>query len=270
MRSRLRFALPLLLSACCGLSPGARAAVTEKPVDYTVDGKTHRGYLVWDAAVATPRPLVMMVPNWLGNNEANRKQAATIAGTEYVIFLADMYGLESRPANPGEAGVAVKALYGNRALMRSRAAASLDAAIDAVAERNLAVDPKRRAAIGFCFGGATVLEMARAGSDLSAVVSFHGNLSLAAPAQDAPIRSRILVLHGDADPHVPPTEVQAFVDEMRTKKPDWELVSFGGAVHSFSDPNANQPGSSMYDEKVARRAFALMRDFLAEAFAAKP
>jgi dienelactone hydrolase len=244
--------------------------VIERPVDYTVDGKTHRGYLVWDDANATPRPLVMMVPNWLGNNEANRKQAATIAGSEYVIFLADMYGLESRPANTGEAGVAVKALYANRPLMRSRAAASLDAAVASVSERKLPVDLARRAAIGFCFGGATVLEMARAGVDLAGVVSFHGNLSLAAPAQDGTIRSRILVLHGDADPYVPPIEVQAFVDEMRGKKPDWELVSYGGAVHSFSHPNANQPGAAMYDEKVARRAFARMRDFLAESFAAKP
>lgn len=266
----MRLALPLLLSAACGLSFGARAGVVEKPVDYAVDGKTHRGYLVYDDTHATPRPLVMMVPNWLGNNDANRKQAQTIAGSEYVIFLADMYGVDSRPANPGEAGKAVKALYGDRALMRSRAAASLDAAVASATERKLPVDLKRRAAIGFCFGGATVLEMARAGSDLAAVVSFHGNLSLAAPAQDQPIRSRILVLHGDADPHVPPSEVQAFTDEMRAKKPDWELVSFGGAVHSFSDPNANQPGYSTYDAKVARRAFALMRDYLAEAFAAQP
>lgn len=259
----------LLLAGLLG-STGVSAAMVEKAVDYSIDGKTHRGYAYSDDAGTSPRPLVLMIPNWLGNNGANRKQAATIAGSEYVVFLADMYGKDKQPSGPAEAGVAVKALYGDRKLLRARAAASLDAAVKSVKELGLPADLTRQAAIGFCFGGASVLEMARAGTPLSAVVSFHGNLSLSAPAQDAAIRSRILVLHGDADPHVPPSEVQSFVEEMRAKKPDWQLVSFGGAVHSFSDPNANQPGSSMYDEKVARRAFALMRDFLAEAFTAKP
>lgn len=265
----MRFAIPILLMGLLG-NAGAPAAMVEKPVDHVIDGLPHRSYVYYDDANAAPRPLLLMVPNWLGNNAANRRQAADIAGNEYVVFLADLYGTDKRPAGPGEAGVAVKALYGDRALLRARAAASLETAVASVATLALPADLARQAAIGFCFGGATVLEMARAGAPLAGVVSFHGNVSLAGPAQDRPIRSRILVLHGDADPYVPPTEVQAFVDEMRSKKPDWQLVSFGGAVHSFSDPLANQPGSSMYDQKVARRAFALMRDFLAEAFAPQP
>lgn len=243
----------------------AEARGVEKPVDYMVDGQPYRGYVSYDSR-AKALPIVLLVPNWLGTTEANRRQAREIAGRDYLVFLVDMYGRDAQPADPEAAGQRVGSLYGNRALLRSRVLAAKAAALEAVAKQGLPADPKHVAAIGFCFGGATALELARTGEPLDAVVSLHGNLSLEAPAENRPLRTRILALHGDADPFVPPAQVQDFEEEMRAAKADWQLVRFGGAVHSFTDPDAHMPGKAEYDPRVARRAFAIMRDFLAEAF----
>lgn len=249
-------------------STAAHSAPVEKVIDYTIDGAAFRGYAYYDDAVKTARPLVVLVPNWLGATEANRKQAAEIAADKYVVFVADMYGANQLPADQKAAGAAVGALYGNRPLLRSRILAAKQTALESSASEKLPVDEESVAAIGFCFGGATVIELARSGDDLDAVVSFHGNLSLQAPAENQPIATRILALHGDSDPYVPLEQVEAFEAEMRQTQADWQLVSFGGAVHSFTDPDANVPGQAMYDPKVAKRAFKMMDDFLAEAFAA--
>ncbi len=256
-----------LVAAALSLAPSALAAVVEKTVDYDIDGRTHRGYFYYDDAVKTARPLVILVPNWLGTSAANRKQAAEIAGSDYTVFVVDMYGADAQPKDQAAAANAVKALYGDRALLRKRATASQAAAVQHATRLKLPADPSKLAAIGFCFGGATVLELARTGADLAGVVSFHGNLSLAGAIDNAPIRTRVLALHGDADPYVPAKEVESFLAEMRAGDADWQLMSYGGAVHSFTDPDANVPGQAMYDAKIARRAFAQMRDFLTEAFA---
>ena len=245
-----------------------QAAPVEKAVDYLIDGQPHRGYAYYDNAAKASRPLLVMVPNWLGTSAANRRQAAEIAGKDYVVFLADMYGRDQQPADSAAAGKTVTALYGNRTLLRSRILANKQQALQYAQRARLPADLDRVAAIGFCFGGAAVLELARTGDDIAAVVSFHGNLSLEAPAENQPIRTRILALHGDADPYVPAKQVEAFLTEMRAAKPDWQLVSFGGAVHSFTDPDANMPGQAQYDARIARRAFEMMRSFLAEAFSA--
>jgi dienelactone hydrolase len=259
----------LLLAAATMTAPNALAAVVEKAVDYQIDGKPHRGYFYYDDAIDSVRPLVVLVPNWLGTSDANRKQAAEIAAQDYVVFVADMFGKDAQPANTEAAGKAVGALYGDRPLLRARAEAAHATAIKQVAALKLPADVSKVAAIGFCFGGATALEMARSGLDLAAAVSFHGNLSLPGKIANQPIRARILALHGDADPYVPQDQVDAFLKEMRALDVDWQLISYGGAVHSFTDPDANMPGQAMYDAKIARRAFASSRDFLAEEFAAR-
>ncbi|SFF64961.1 Dienelactone hydrolase [Fontimonas thermophila] len=245
-------------------APGLAA---EKIADYVIDGQIHRGYFYYDERIDAARPLVVLVPNWLGTTAANRRQAADIAGRDYVVFVADMFGKDAQPADAEAASKAVRALYADRPLLRKRIVAAKAAALAQAHTAKLPVDPTKVAAIGFCFGGATVLELARTGEALAAVVSFHGNLSLPGEMPAAPIRTRILALHGDADPYVPAEQVEAFTAEMRASAADWQLVRFGGAVHSFTDPEANRPGQAMYDAKIARRAFAMMRDFLAEAFA---
>lgn len=260
--------LALACAAVAGaLSVSAMAA--ETVLDYPIDGRTHRGYFYYDDSVRTARPLVLLVPNWLGTTAANRKQAAEIAGRDYVVFVADMFGKDAQPADATAAGKAVSALYGDRPLLRKRAIAAKTAALAHARTAGLPVDAGKVAAIGFCFGGGTVLELARSGDDIAAAVSFHGNLSLPGEMPSAPIHARILALHGDADPYVPAEQVNPFLAEMRAAKADWQLVRFGGAVHSFTDPEANMPGQAMYDARIARRAFAMMRDFLTEAFSAR-
>lgn len=250
------------------ISPNLHAAMVEKPVDYSIDGQAYRGYVQYDAAVHSkqPRPVLLLVPNWLGTSAANRKQAAEIAGKDYVVFVADMFGKDRQPADTDAAGKAVGAIYADRAELRKRVLAAKTEALRYAAADPQRADARRLAAIGFCFGGASVLELARTGEPLAAVVSFHGNLSLDAPAVNQPLRTRILALHGDADPFVPPAQVEAFENEMRAARADWQLVRYGGAVHSFTDPDAKWPGKAEYNSRVARRAFATMRDFLSEAF----
>lgn len=257
--------LKSLAGALALVSVSVHAGMVETPVDYRHGGETYRGYLIHDDAVQAPRPLLLLVPNWLGTTPENRQQAAEIAGQDYVVFVADMFGVGRQPADTDAAGKAVGALYADRKELRSRAAAALKQAEKSVRKAKLAVQGAQPAVIGFCFGGATALEMARAGTPLAATVSFHGNLSLSAEAPtNKPFKTRILALHGDADPFVPVEQVDAFVREMRASTVDWQLVSYGGAVHSFTDPNANWPGKAEYHPVIARRAFAQMRDFLAE------
>lgn len=257
--------LVLGLGALIGAA-AAGAATVEKAVDYSIDGKPYRGYVYYEGKAKAKHPLVVLVPNWLGATEDNRNQAAEIAGKDYVVFVADMYGKDQLPAGSDAAGKQVKALYGDRAELRKRILAAKAEAVRYAGAARLPADLKKIAAIGFCFGGATVLELARTGEELGAVVSFHGNLSIDSPAENKPFRTRILALHGDADPYVNAAQVDAFQDEMRKAGADWQLVRFGGAVHSFTDPKANTPGQAMYDAKVARRAFEMMKNFLAEAF----
>lgn len=259
---RLTFALLSLLSF----------SVLAKPihvaVEYRIDGQLHEGYYVYDSADQRPKPLVVMVPNWLGVTPAALAKAERVAATDYVVFVADLYGKDRKPADASEAGAAVGTLYKDRALLRKRANASIDRALAALGSVDVPVQKDAVGAIGFCFGGATVLEVARSGRALQGgVVSFHGNLSLAAPAENRPLQTPVLVLHGAADPIVPRAEVEAFETEMAAAGADWQLVSYGGAVHSFTDPFARAPGQAMYDEKTANRAFALMRAFFAESFA---
>jgi len=246
----------------------AEAKVTEKVVDYSVGDQPYRGYVYYDSA-RRRLPLVLLVPNQMGISETNRRQARQIASSDYAVFLADMYGRDQQPATTEAAGRQVSMLYGNRLLLRTRAKAAREQALAAVKRLKLPARTDKLAAVGFGFGGSTVLELARSGEDLDAVVSFHGNPMLDAPAPSQPPRARILVLHGDSDPYVPAAQISAFLDEMRAARTDWQMIRYGGAVHDFTDPAARQPGKAQYDARSARRAYAAMKAFLAESFATR-
>lgn len=254
--------LPLL---CAGLIGVAEAAVVVKPVPYEIDGEAFEGLLVYDDAVTEPRPGLVMVPNWLGVTDKSAEKAARAAGDKYVVFMADLYGKAVRPSNPDEARAAATAVRGDRPLMRKRTQAAVDVF---KAQGASLLDASQMAAIGFCFGGGAVLELARSGADLKAFVAFHGNLDTPNPADASNIKAPVLVLHGADDPAVPQAQVDGFVAEMKAAKVDWQLVSYGSAVHSFTDPYAKVPGRNEYHPVVAKRSFEAMNALLDEVFQA--
>lgn len=257
-----RLLTTLILAGSASL---AQADMATRTVDYHIDGEVFQGLLVYDDSVTAPRPGLLMVPNWMGVTENAAKKAWRAAGSDYVVFIADMYGRHIRPADAAQAGAAAGAVKGDTELMRTRVNAALEVFRQEAAEL---LDTSRMGAIGFCFGGTSVLELARSGTALSGVVSFHGNLDTGLPAQPGAVKSPVLVLHGADDPYVPPQQVADFEAEMRNAgTDDWQLLSFGGAVHSFTDPTANLPGQAMYDARVADRAFRQMRLFFAETMA---
>lgn len=225
----------------------------EKSIRYQLDGVTFEGTLVWSGE-ETVKPGILMIPNWMGPTEASVEKAKRIAGNKYVVFMADMYGVEVRPENATEASAAAGKVRGDREMMRARA----DAALDVLREQDHApVRGEDVAAIGFCFGGGTVLELARSGADVDAVVSFHGDLLSPTLAEDADqTTASVLVLHGADDPYVPQEHVQEFINVMRATEVDWQLIQYGNTVHSFTDPNADAKGKADYHPASARRAFA--------------
>jgi len=260
-------ALAALAFSLFGLS-SAEAAVVARNLDYDVGGKKMQSVLVYDDAVKTPRPGIVMTPDWLGINADNIALAKQIAGKDYVILLADVYGVDVRPKNPQEAGAATKAMYDHRGDLRARIGAAL-AQLKAQAGK-APLDGKHYGAIGFCFGGATTLDLARSGADVQGVVSFHGNLSTDDPALAKNIKAKVLVLHGADDKFESPEQIAGFQQEMRDANLDWQFLSYGGAVHCFAIPSAHGevPGCK-YDERTATRAFAQMHAFFGETFAAK-
>lgn len=257
----MRLLLPALLASSVGL-----AAPTLKKVPYEVDGVKLEGVLVAEAG-GGPRPGLVLVPNWLGVSEANVKQAQLIASRGYVVFVADTFGVKARPKNTDEAGKASGALKADRATLRKRVGKALEVL---KAQKLPALDATKLGAIGFCFGGTAALELARSGAAVAGVVSFHGGLDSPSPDDAKRITARVLALHGADDPFVPPAEVAAFEAELRAAKVDWQLVSYGNAVHSFTDVDANLVGKAHYNATVAARAYAAMDAFFAEAFGTAP
>jgi len=237
------------------------AAVQTKVIEYKQDDQVLEGYLAWDDAVAGPRPGVLVVHEWTGLGDYPKMRARMLAEMGYIAFAADIYGKGIRPATPQEAGAQAAIYKRDQKLMRDRVRAGLD-----VLRHEPMCEPKRVAAIGYCFGGTCVLELARSGADVAGVVSFHGGLATANPADAKNIRGKVLVLHGGDDPHVTPKEVDAFEDEMRAAGVDWQVVAYGGAVHAYTNPSAGSDKSrgAAYNAAADRRSWEAMKVFFAE------
>ena len=250
------------------LAAPVHAAMVAKDIRYQVGGKEMQSVLVYDDAVKTLRPGLVMAPDWLGMTDDNVAIAKKMAGKDYVILVADVYGVEMRPKTPDDAGKATKTMYDHRSDLRARINAALDELKKQAGKAPL--DGKHWGAFGFCFGGATVLDLARSGADVAGVVSFHGNLKTDDPSMAKNIKGKVLAMHGADDTFVSPEDVANFEKEMRDAKVDWQLVSFGGAVHCFAIPTADNtvPGC-LYNERAAKRGYALMHGFLDDAFATK-
>jgi len=237
--------------------------VTVSSVVYQIDGQPYESRLVFDSGDASSRPGLLMAPNWMGVSEDAEKIAQSVAEQGYVVLLVDLYGQGTRPQNGDEAGAAMMPLKNDRAELRKRMQAALE---QLLSQTDAPVDADKVATFGFCFGGCCSLELARAGANLKAAVSFHGTLDTPNPADANNIKGSVLVLHGAADPLVPKEQLPAFEAEMDAAGVDWQLTSYGGAVHSFTDPHAQVPGKMMYDAKTAKRAFASMHNLLDEVF----
>ncbi len=249
----------LLLS----FTPPLHAAVQTKVIDYKQGDQVLEGYLAWDDALTGTRPGVLVVHDWTGLGDYAKMRANKLAALGYIAFAADIYGKGIRPATPQEAGAQAGIYKKTPKLMRERVRAGLD-----VLRREPLCDPNRVAAIGYCFGGTCVLELARSGAEVAGVVSFHGGLATASPANAKNIHGKVLVLHGGDDPHVPPKEVAAFEDEMRAAGVDWQLVVYGGAVHAFTNPASGNDKSrgTAYNAAADRRSWEAMKAFFAEIF----
>ena len=242
----------------------ARAAVRTEPVEYHDGDTLCRGYLAYDDATQDARPGVLVCPEWWGLTEYPKHVAERLAKMGYVAFVADFYGNGRVTADPAEAGRLSGPFHSDRALFRRRARAGL-----AVLATHRLVDKSRVAAIGYCFGGAAALELARDGAAVTGVVTFHGDLSRTpAEGPDHLGTTKVLVCHGGADQLVPPAQVAAFEQEMRQEHADYQINIYGGAKHAFTNPAADSYHMPPigYDPEAARRSWEACGDFLADLF----
>ena len=255
--------LPPVLDELLSTVPVPAGAVIETAdVDYTQDGTTLRGFVAVDSASAQRRPGVLLMHDWLGVGGYVQARSQMLARLGYVALAADIYGADQRPSERDAAQVAGR-FYADPALVRARAAAGLDQL-----RSHPLVDPDRIAVIGYCFGGFCALELARTGADLAGAVSFHGLLSTDSPQDAANIRAKVLVLSGAADPVVPDEQVRDFEDAMRSAPAvDWQLIRYSGAMHAFTQPEANAPDhGAAYQAAADRRSWAAMVAFFGEIF----
>ncbi len=262
-RTKLRRVLLASLGLfALGVAAGnADAAIKTQTIEYKQGDVTLEGLIAYDDAAKGKLPGVVIFPAWNGPTQHEKDSAEKLAKLGYVAFVADVYGKGIRPSTPKDAAQEMGKYMKDRALLRARATAALDEL-----RKNASVDSARLAAIGYCFGGATALELARSGAPVVTTVSFHGELGT--PTQDDAknIKGHVLVLHGADDPVVPPKEVDAFETEMRNAKVDWQFVAYSGAVHSFTDPAAGSDNSkgAAYNEKADKRSWVAMQDIFRE------
>jgi dienelactone hydrolase len=241
----------------------ARAEIVTKSVEYREGDTTLEGFVAYDNSVKNSRPGVLIVHQWKGLGNYEKMRAEMLAKMGYVAFACDIYGKGVRPTSMQEAGAQAGKYKSDRALLRRRVKAGLETLL-----KQQGVDAKRVAAIGYCFGGTTALELARSGADINGVVSFHGGLGTPTPEDAKNIKCKVLACHGADDPNVPPAEVAGFEKEMRDAKVDWQLIAYGNAVHSFTDKSAGNDNSkgAAYNEKADRRSWEAMKDLFAEIF----
>jgi dienelactone hydrolase len=241
-----------------------QAEVIGLDVDYEHDGVKLKGYLAYDVADNSIRPGVLVVHEWWGLNDYAKQRARDLAELGFMAFACDMYGAEIVTESWEEAPKLAGPFYDDRELMRTRAAEGLK-----MLKNHTLCDKNRVAAVGYCFGGTCALELARSGADLRGVVSFHGGLNTPDPEDTKNIKAKILVCHGGDDSFVNDAEVVAFEKEMRDGGVNWQLNSYGGAVHSFTNPKSGDDPSKgvAYHAQAATRSWEAMRDFFREIFA---
>lgn len=256
----------IVLGALCAIAMAAtaNAEVREVPVTYSDGTTTMKGFIVYDDATRAKQPGIVMVPEWWGITKHIHNEARKFAQQGYTAFIADMYGDGKTADNPKDAGALSSSVMKNPSTMESR----FNAAREQLAKQ-ASVDPRRIGAVGYCFGGAVVLNMARAGADLAAVTGFHASLGLNTPAP-APgtVKAKILILNGADDPFVKREQYDALKKDFDAAKADYRIIEYPGAVHAFTNPEATELGKKFnlplrYDAKADQESKAEAAKFFA-------
>jgi dienelactone hydrolase len=245
------------------LSIPAHAELQKKNIEYKDGDTTLEGYFVYDDAIQGKRPAVLVVHDWMGFGPYGNGRAEQLAQLGYAALAVDIYGKGVRPQNADEASKQAGYYKEHRDILRRRAQAGLD-----TLKSEDVVDPNRVAVIGYCFGGTTALEMARAGMPLAGVVSFHGGLATNMPTDKESIKTKVLVLHGADDPFESQEEISNFKKELNDAGADWQMVYYSGAVHSFTRKDAGDDNSkgAAYNERADKRSWEAMKSFFTEIF----
>jgi dienelactone hydrolase len=252
--------------SCCLIAP-LHAAIVGKTVAYEANGTRLIGYLAYDDSLNEHRPGVLVVHEWWGLNDYAKSRARQLAELGYAALAIDMYGDGKQADHPDQAGAFAKEVTERWSDAKARFLAALD-----LLRRQPVTDPKRVAAIGYCFGGGIVLDMAREGADLKGVVSFHGTLANPpAKARPGVVKARVLVLTGAEDPFVPQEDVKNFKKEMEEARVDYRVIEYPGAKHSFTNPDADRLGQEFklplaYDAAADKASWQEMRDFFDRIF----
>jgi len=260
-----------LVGICfCLSAPVALSQMQAKEVEYTADGTTLKGYLAYDDAISGKRPGVLVVHEWWGHNAYARKRARMLAEMGYTALAVDMYGDGKTAEHPQDAGKFAAAVAKNQAVAKAR----FDAAQQFLAAQ-ASVDSAKIAAIGYCFGGGVVLNMARAGAKLAGVASFHGSLATDTKATKGGVTAQVIVFNGEADPMVTPEQIAAFKQEMETAGVTYQYVGYPGVKHSFTNPEADAFAAKFqlplaYSASADRDSWAKLAGFLVNIFSQAP
>jgi dienelactone hydrolase len=256
------FLFGALLSAAV-LGRSASAAIKTEVVEYKDGDTALEGFLAYDDAKSGPRPGVLVIHDWTGLQDYAKRRATMLAELGYVAFAADIYGKGVRPTEPADCAKQAGKYKGDLPLLRRRVTLGFDQLLK---QKN--VDAQKTAAVGYCFGGTTVLELARSGAPVAGVVSFHGGLSTTQPAAAGRVKAKVLVCQGADDPNVKPPEQAAFKEEMAKAKVNYEFISYPDAVHSFTKREAGNDKSTgnAYNEAADKKSWADMQAFFKKIF----
>lgn len=266
MRIMTKTVISAAMIIAASISNFARAEIRSEVVDYQIEGQPFQGYLSYDAAITDQRPGVLVVHEWWGHNAYARKRADMLAAMGYTAFALDMYGTGKLAKHPDDAQKFMQATLADIKVAETRFNAA-----KSILQQHPTVMNNKIAAIGYCFGGGTVLHMARVGADLAGVVSFHGSLASKTTAQAGQVKAKMLVLNGAADPFVTPEQINALKQEMQHAGADLVFVNYPGVKHSFTNPEADDFGKQFnmplaYNAEADKDSWQRMQVFLKQVF----
>ena len=237
-------------------------AIQTRLVEYKYGDILLESYLAWDDSSSDSRPGVLISRAWAARGELEESKAEMLAELGYVGFALDLYGKGVKGSNPEQNQALMQPLLDDREMLQRRMRLSLD-----IIRKQKEVDGARVAAMGFCFGGLCVLDLARSGADILGAVSFHGLFSAPGNTADNKISAKVLVLHGWDDPMATPDQLLSLADELSAMEADWQIHAYGNTMHAFTNPAADDADmGTVYDADADRRSWQSLQLFLAEIF----